>query len=290
MNPAMLYALAAIAMWASVATLSALTHTLPPFFVAGVGLILGSLPTLRRIREWKVPPKVFANGVYGIFGFYFFLFNAYRLAPVMEATVLSYVWPLLMVLLSPLLLPGTRLGANHIVGSLLGFAGAALIVTGGQLSLSLSLSALPGYLMALGAAVVWASYSLFTRRLPACPDNAVGGFCLASGMLAMALHFAAEPAAHPSAPQWLIIAVLGLLPMGAAFLCWNRAVTLGDPRRIGALGNATPLLSTLMLAASGQASLNGAAALAIAMIVGGAALGSVPPERLRLLLRPLRRA
>ncbi|NHQ83465.1 DMT family transporter [Chromobacterium vaccinii] len=278
MNQAMLYALAAIAMWASVATLSALTHTLPPFFVAGIGLILGSLLTVRRIADWKVPPKNFANGVYGIFGFYFFLFNAYRLAPVMDATVLSYVWPLLMVLLSPLLVPGTRLGANHILGSLIGFAGAALIVTGGKLSLSMS--ALPGYLMALGAAVVWATYSLFTRRLPATSDNAVGGYCLASGLLALALHFATEPAAHPSTIQWLMIAVLGLLPMGAAFLCWNRAMQLGDPRQIGALGNATPLLSTLMLVASGQAALNGGSALAIAMIVGGAALGTLPAERL----------
>ncbi|OQS47650.1 DMT family transporter [Chromobacterium violaceum] len=278
MNQAMLYALAAIAMWASVATLSALTHTLPPFFVAGVGLILGSLLTARRVKEWKVPPKNFANGVYGIFGFYFFLFNAYRLAPVMDATVLSYVWPLLMVLLSPLLLPGTRLGANHILGSLIGFAGAALIVTGGKLSLSMS--ALPGYLMAFGAAVVWATYSLFTRRLPATSDNAVGGYCFASGLLALGLHFATEPAAHPSSVQWLMIAVLGLLPMGAAFLCWNRAMQLGDPRQTGALGNATPLLSTLMLVASGQAALDGSAALAIAMIVGGAALGTLPAERL----------
>ncbi|AXE32920.1 DMT family transporter [Chromobacterium phragmitis] len=280
MNQAMLYALAAIAMWASVATLSALTHTLPPFFVAGVGLMLGSLLTVRRISEWKVPPKNFANGVYGIFGFYFFLFNAYRLAPVMDATVLSYIWPLLMVLLSPLLLPGTRLSANHILGSLIGFAGAALIVTGGKLSLSLS--ALPGYLMALGAAVVWATYSLVTRRLPASSDNAVGGYCFVSGLLALGLHFATEPAAHPSAIQWLMIAVLGLLPMGAAFLCWNRAIRLGDARQIGALGNATPLLSTLMLVASGQATLNGSAALAIAMIVAGAALGTLPAERLRL--------
>ncbi|MCD4504002.1 DMT family transporter [Chromobacterium piscinae] len=278
MNQAMLYALAAIAMWASVATLSALTHTLPPFFVAGIGLILGSLLTVHRLADWKVPPKNFANGVYGIFGFYFFLFNAYRLAPVMDATVLSYVWPLLMVLLSPLLVPGTRLGANHILGSLIGFAGAALIVTGGKLSLSMS--ALPGYLMALAAAVVWATYSLFTRRLPATSDNAVGGYCLASGLLALALHFATEPAAHPSTIQWLMITVLGLLPMGAAFLCWNRAMQLGDPRQIGALGNATPLLSTLMLVASGQAALNGGSALAIAMIVGGAALGTLPAERL----------
>ncbi|UTH74022.1 DMT family transporter [Chromobacterium sp. IIBBL 290-4] len=285
MNKSMLYALAAIAMWASVATLSALTHDLPPFFVAGVGLCLGSLLTVHRIQEWKVPIKVFANGVYGIFGFYFFLFNAYRLAPVMEATVLSYVWPLLMVLLSPLALRGTRLGLNHIVGSLIGFAGAALIVTGGKLSLSMD--ALPGYLMALGAAVVWASYSLFTRRLPGCGDNAVGGFCLTSGLLALGLHFATEPAAHPSLAQWGMMLVMGLLPMGAAFLCWNRAMQLGDPRQIGALGNTTPLLSTLMLVLSGQAALHGSAVLAIAMIVGGAALGTLPMEWFRLRL-PLR--
>ncbi|OWY40637.1 EamA family transporter [Xenophilus sp. AP218F] len=288
MNKSLLFALGAISMWASVATISALTRSLPPFFVAGVGLCLGSLLTIHRLREWKVSPRVFLNGVFGIFGFYFFLFNAYSMAPVMEATVLSYLWPLLMVLLSPVFVPGSRLGPNHILGSLLGFAGAALIVTGGKLSLSMA--ALPGYLMALGAAVVWAVYSLLTRRLPPAPDNAVGGFCLASGLLTLALHAATEPAATPDAGQWLTILILGLLPMGAAFLCWNRAMKSGDPRQIGALGNTTPLLSTLMLVASGQASLNGAAALAIAMIVGGAALGSLPAERLRLSWLQARRA
>ncbi|VEB42489.1 aromatic amino acid exporter [Chromobacterium violaceum] len=277
MNQAMLYALAAIAMWASVATLSALTHTLPPFFVAGVGLILGSLLTARRIKEWKVPPKNFANGVYGIFGFYFFLFNAYRLAPVMDATVLSYVWPLLMVLLSPLLLPGTRLGANHILGSLIGFAGAALIVTGGKLSLSMS--ALPGYLMAL--ARPWCGPPTACSPAACPPPRTTRSAATASPPACWRWACISPPSRRPS----LLCPMAddrraGLLPMGAAFLCWNRAMQLGDPRQTGALGNATPLLSTLMLVASGQAALDGSAALAIAMIVGGAALGTLPAERL----------
>jgi drug/metabolite transporter (DMT)-like permease len=268
------FALGAILLWALFATLGTQLRSLPPFFVAGVGLCLGSLLSMPHARRWKVAPKVFLNGVFGIFGYHLLIFSAFRHAPTLQANLLSYIWPLLLVLLSPLAVPGTRIGVHHVLGGLLGFGGAALIVTGG--SLDLAPADLPGYALALGAALVWACYSLFTRRLPAFDNAAVGGFCLASGLLALACHALFEPAASVSLRQWGVLLALGIGPMGASYLFWNRAMTAGDPRQIGAMAYITPLLSTLLLVLCGQAELNPTATLAIALIMGGAILGGVP--------------
>ena len=46
----------------------------------------------------------------------------------------------------------------------------------------------------------------------------------------------------------LKLAALGLGPMGAAFYLWDFAMKRGDPRVVGVLAYATPVLSTALLA------------------------------------------
>ncbi|UGA36690.1 DMT family transporter [Chromobacterium haemolyticum] len=247
----------------------------PPFFVVGVCLLIGSLLSIRHCRDWKVPPRTLLVGIYGLFGYHFLLFFAFRHAPAMEANLLNYLWPLLIVMLAPILVPGTILHGRHILAGALGFSGAALIVSGGKLALSSNY--LVGYLLAIGAAVVWSTFSLLTRRLlPSFPNSAVGGFCLLSGLLSLLCHALFEPNVAPSAGQWLALILLGIGPMGGAFFLWDRALKEGDPRQIGSLSYATPLLSTLLLISTGQGQLNAIAITAIVLILGGALLGSLP--------------
>lgn len=61
--------------------------------------------------------------------------------------------------------------------------------------------------------------------------------------------------------------------MGAAFYLWDRALKDGDPRTIGTLAYLTPLLSTLLLAATGAGTLTPLTLAAGGLIVGGALLG-----------------
>ena len=81
------------------------------------------------------------------------------------------------------------------MGALLGFAGAAALFAGkiGSAGGSLSRDAAFGYLLALGCAFVWSSYSVLSRRLKAAPTEAVAGFCLATAALAALCHFLFEP-------------------------------------------------------------------------------------------------
>ena len=129
------FALSAILLWSFLALLGSRLVRLPPLLMTGVALSIGGTIGLIRVREWKVPLKTLCVGVGGIFGYHFLLFTAFRHAPTVEANLINYLWPLLIVLLSPVVLSGYGLGLRHVLGALAGLAGAALIVTGGSLAL-----------------------------------------------------------------------------------------------------------------------------------------------------------
>ncbi len=271
-----LLALAAITLWSTLALVGVRSRELPPFLLLGVAFLTsGSLALFRR-SAWKVSVRTIAVGVMGIFGYHALYFYAFSLAPAIEVNLINYLWPLLIVLLAPLILPQFQLRWNHIGGAILGLCGAALIATGGQFTLQAQ--SLGGYLAALGAALIWALYSLLTRRLPRFPTESVALFCLLSGLLALCVHFSlgySSQTIRALTPQeWLMMLLVGAGPMGAAFYFWDAALKAGDPRRIGSLAYLTPLLSTLNLILFARQALTWVSALAMAFIISGAILGS----------------
>ena len=273
-----LLALAAIVLWSSLATLGVALAHVPPFLLTGSGLLIGSLIALPLsgfdLRRWRVPAPTLAVGVGGLFGFHFLLFMALRLAPPVQANLINYLWPLGMVVMAPLFLPGMRLRAGHVAAALLGFAGAAIAILGRGSGAALAGGWHWGYLLAFGSALTWASYSLWTRRLPPFPTSAVGGFAAIAGALALLCHLLLEPRASLSGAQWALLALLGLGPLGGAFFLWDAALKRGDPRRIGLLAFLTPLLSTGLLMAVHHQRPSVSIVVATAMIVGAALWGS----------------
>jgi drug/metabolite transporter (DMT)-like permease len=273
---AVVAALAAIVLWGTLAALGISLRRVPPFLLVGAALLLGGLCGVRRLSVRGLSPGVLLLGVYGLFAYHFCLFLALRLAPAVEANLLNYLWPLLIVVLSPLLVPETALRPRHVAGALLGFAGAALLVTGGRLGFARE--GLAGYALAVAAAVIWSTFSLMTRRMGGFATSAVSAFCLLSGALALLCHALFEPRYEFTARDALPLLAIGVGPMGAAFYLWDRALRDGDPRVVGTLAYLTPLLSTVLIAATGQGRLAGTSAAAMALIVGGAVVGTWTPR------------
>lgn len=271
-------ALGAIALWGTLAAMSVHVTAVPPFLLTGLALLVGSLVGARAFLQRPPPLAALALGVYGLFGFHFFLFLALRLAPPVEANLVNYLWPLLIVVLAPVIVPGIGWSARHGIAALIGFSGAALLI--GGTATDLGRGSLLGYSFAVASAVIWSTYSLATRRFAHFPTAYVAWFCLVSGALAIACHFAFEPRYLPAAGEWPYVLGLGLGPMGAAFFLWDRALKRGDPRVLGNLAYLTPLLSTGLLVAFGGGHLSPLGLAAMGLILGGALLGGRPPVSL----------
>lgn len=269
-----LYALGAIALWASLASLGVSLGHVPPFLLTGIALIIGSIPAwpfvLRDPSQWRIPLRTLALGVYGLFAYHFLLFIALRNAPPVEANLVNYLWPLFIVVLSPVVLPGIRLRWPHVLAALLGFGGAAIAIVGGR---ELSGTLAWGYVPAFAAALIWATYSLMTKRVAAFPTTAIGLFGLVSGVLSLLCHAALEPAATLVPRDWMLLAVMGLGPLGASFFLWDKALKLGDARHIGILSYITPLASTSLLLVVSDRAFSASIALATVLIISAAILG-----------------
>lgn len=269
-----LAALGAIVLWSSLATLATLIPDVPVFLKTGIGLLIGSLIALPlsrfQIRSLLVSPKIVFLGVYGLFGYHAALFFALQSSPSVQANLINYLWPLLIVLLAPLFSKKLRLSTRVLLGGLMGFLGAALAILSGSSADSVFYS---GYAFAFLAAIIWSTYSLATNRIGSFPTPAVGVFALVAGLLSLAMHFLFEEQVALSSYEWLILVLLGLGPLGAAFYFWDYAIKKGNPQEIGLLSFLTPLLSTsLLLIITGQP-ISWLLGLSAALIVGGSLIG-----------------
>src|SRR5438034_426797 len=132
---ATLVGLTAILMWSLLSVLTVATGKIPAFQLAAMTFAIGALVAFASFlfrpsafNALKQPLVAWVVGVGGLFGYHALYFLALRFAPPAEAGLLNYLWPLLIVLFSSLL-PGERLAPHHIIGALLGLAGAASYAT-----------------------------------------------------------------------------------------------------------------------------------------------------------------
>ena len=268
--------LLAILLWASLALLTTLTGDLPPFQVLSISFGCGGLVGLLHLsrqgkagwRSMRAPWPAFASATTGLFGYHALYFFALKHAPPVEANLLNYLWPLLIVLLSGLL-PGVRLRPGNLAGAALGLCAAALLVTGGH-GIHIDPAASAGYLAALAAALAWAGYSVLNRRYAHVPSSAIVPACIAVAALGGIAHGLFEAPHAISGGQWLAMIAMGIGPVGAAFWLWDGGTKRGDIALLGGLSYLAPLLSTLLLILSGRARPHWIQAVAIALLLAGA--------------------
>jgi len=268
----------AVLLWALLALLTVWSAPVPPLqlnavcFAIGGALGLTWVATSGGLGQLRVVPwRVYAFGTFGLFGYHALYFSALRMAPAAEAGLIAYLWPLLIVLFSGLL-PGERLARGHVLGAMIGFAGATLIVARGA---TFEGAALPGYGLALLCALFWSGYSMLSRRLGDVPTASVAVFCSATAVLSALAHLAFETTVWPGdATGWAAMVLLGLGPVGLAFYVWDVGVKKGDIQFLGVASYAAPVLSTLALVIADIAPVTWALVVSAGLITGGAALAA----------------
>lgn len=269
----------AVLLWALLALFTTWAGGIPPFQLLALAFAVAFAVSLvavilkgGRLAVLRQPLGAWALGVGGLFGYHFFYFLALGNAPAVDASLIAFLWPLLIVVFSALL-PGERLRWFHLVGAVMGLAGAALLVTKGG-SVTFDARYTLGYLAAFACAFTWSSYSVANRRFGGVPTDVVTGFCGVVALLGALCHLAFETTVMPSATQWGAVVLLGLGPVGAAFFVWDYGTKHGNIQVLGAFSYAAPLLSTLLLIAFGQARATWEVGAACLLIVGGALLAA----------------
>lgn len=270
----------AILLWSLLALFTAASGNVPPFQLMAMTFALGGTIGLvswlfrpHALRALRQPPSVWLLGIGSLFGYHFAYFTALKNAPPVEAGLIAYLWPLLIIIFSSLL-PGERLKWHHVVGGILGLAGATLIVTGGT-SVHFRSEYGFGYSMALLCALIWSGYSVALRRFAAVSTDIVTGFCLATALCALTAHGFLEETIWPAnTKEWLAVLCLGLGPVGVAFYTWDFGMKHGDIQALGAGSYLAPLLSTLALIVVGYADFTWAVGMACVLITSGAMLAA----------------
>lgn len=269
-----LAALGAVILWGSLAALGASLSSIPPFLLTGIGLIIGGLVSLPLakfdFKKLKVSWTALLVGVYGLFGYHAALFAGLQNAPSVQANLVNYLWPLLIVVLAPLFIRGTSLTLRHVLAAIAGFVGAGLaILSGTELVSGFAI----GYVFAFFAAIFWSTYSLLTKRITF-RTEAVGTFALASGVLALLVHVIFEPTTSIAPSDWVLLLAIGVGPMGASFYLWDYALKTGSPQRVGLIAFLTPLISTTLLLVVTGTPLSPLLAISAALIFTAAFVGS----------------
>lgn len=283
--------IASILMWSLLAYFVASSGNVPPFLLLGLTFVVATFVGLVRFlfkkpdfSTLKIPLPAWIVGIGGLFGYHYFYYVALQNAPVAEANIINYLWPLFIVLGSSFL-PGEKLRLAHIIGALFGFAGAALLVGKGLFSAEAGLGSVDnsqlypniayGYFAAILCSLIWSSYSVLSRALKKVPTDAVVFYCFVTAVLAFIAHGISEETIWPQGMlQWGAVLLMGLMPVGGAFYTWDYAMKNGNIQLLGSLCYFIPVLSTLILVATGTAQMSWHLGVATVLVTLGALIAS----------------
>jgi drug/metabolite transporter (DMT)-like permease len=271
----------AIVLWGLLALFSKVADAFPPFQLLAMCF---SIATVFMILKWVIykdslstllqqPLSAWLIGCSGLFLYHACYFFALANAPVLEVSLIAYLWPFLIVLFSALL-PGERLYLKHILGAVVSLLGCWVLLGGADSSFNQDY--LLGYLLAAACSLIWAGYSVCSRLVKSVPTDAVGLFCAVAALLGWIAHACLESFYLPKvSTQWLGVIGLGLGPLGLAFFAWDYGVKRGNIQLLGVLSYATPLISTAMLIMFSDVTASSAIYFACIAIILGALIASL---------------
>lgn len=231
---AYLYALAAIAFWSTIGSafklslqyMNPMQLLLLSSFVATIVLLItlliqGKISLIMQVKRKEVFRSAWL-GMLNPFLYYVVLLKAYDLLPAQEAGTLNYIWPLVLVLLSIPLLKQKITGWS-VVAILISFTGILVISTHGQI-LSMTFTSPTGVILALGSAVFWALYWIFSLKDEReAVTKLFLNFCF--GLLYSGIAIAATGDFNIPPLKGIAGAIyIGLFEMGITFVLWLNAL------------------------------------------------------------------
>ncbi len=239
-----------IVLWPFTAALVLFTGEIPAFLLTSTSFFLSFVfltfhQGIRKenIKEyWTQDISHYVFVISGVCVYTALLYLSFKWVAIFEANVLNYLWPLLLVLFSELL-HEKKLTFNRIFGILLGFVGIVVLF--------LPREGQPffadfewGHLFALGAAVVWALYSVFAQKKHY-PQGIMAPVFLFSGLICLGFHLVFEQTIWPQGWEWVAVIALGLMRILYSF--WDYGMKHGNVVLLASLSYFIPLISICSL-------------------------------------------
>ena len=236
------------------------------FVLGWIFLRRNPLPELRSIPIW-----FYALGFCGISIHGLTWIAAVQQAPALEATLIIYSWPLLLVVFTTISLR-QRFRWYHLLASCLGMAGIATMLLGRGLDLG-TLSLMPGHLWALISAVTWAVYSAVAARYALRSSDVLGVIFGLSALVngAIWLFFRGAP---PAPPQSLLLVAISATFSGLAYILWDFGSKRGNAQLIAVVSFLTPVLAAVYLVLLGKAQPSHHLVAALVLVVTGIGVAS----------------
>ena len=273
------YAVLTVFLWATMAPAVKLMQDSVPttevLFLAGVFsvvFLLGRLIANGKVKEYRTfgaqnYKAVLGLGFLGFFVYEFLYYFGIAQLTASTACILNYLWPIMLVLFSCLILkePFTT---RKVIAMVASFLGVVVLSAGGNDQYGAH--PMLGIVGCIVAAVSYGLFSVLNKREDLDQDLCMPiywGVTMVSGLIA---GFVEGGWTMPDLKTWLILAWLGVMANAVGYLIW--AIALNDSKNSARIANfafLVPVLSMLLSALILREQIHWNGIVALALILGG---------------------
>ncbi len=230
------------------------------------------------IKNLLIAPGVLVVAVIGNGGFRGLYVSALLLVDPVEAALINYLWPMILVILG-LMLAGSPLRLRHYLGIAAGLTGVLVLVSDGKALLA-GLGV--GHAMAMASAFIWGAYVALAQRDERIAGNAVPVAFLLSAIAFLGISALIEQSWVMTYQDLGFVVLLASSGSLGTYL-WGIGVREGDGRTGGLCSLFMPLLAALWLVLFDVSALDAKLVVAALLVFAAAALVSPYVRRRNIL-------
>lgn len=289
---ALLFAIASVLLWSTVATAFKLTlQQFSPIQMLTVASAVSAFALLviaqrqgqlhRIVPTFKQRPFYFLLlGMINPLAYYLILFKAYALLPASQAQTINYSWAITLTLMAALFL-GQKISRQDYIAAALCYLGVIVIATRGDL-FALNFTSPFGVTLALLSTLLWSGYWILNTKNQADPVISVLlGFLIALPFCLILAAWEGLSWNSPNIQGWLSVIYVGLFEMGITFFLWLSALRLTrNTSRISNLIFISPFISLLLLSQIIGEEIHPTTLIGLVLIIAGLLIQQVKSKKI----------
>ena len=250
-----LYAIIAIVLWSTTATITKLllnsldtmqflfsTSTLAFLFLLIYNIIKGNIKQLKETKKSTIL-YLLPIGLLGTFFYDLFFCLGISRMPVSEAYIINYTWPIMTIIFAIIILK-EKITLKKVVAIILSFIGVAIIISNGD-PLSISTNNIMGSIFCLIGAMSYGLFSVLNKKIN---DNEPLAMMLYYGeatIITFIYIVITKSYFYPQINEFLGLIWMGVFTCAIACTLWVSAIKEGDTTKISNLTYMAPFLSLI---------------------------------------------